>query len=71
MNIAEALPADGKLWCCDVSEQWTAWFGATRIVAEGGESVITVTIQDQSALHGVLNGIRDLGLCLISVQRIN
>jgi len=21
--IAEALPADGKLWCCDVSEQWT------------------------------------------------
>ena len=22
--VAEALPADGKLWCCDVSEQWTA-----------------------------------------------
>jgi predicted O-methyltransferase YrrM len=22
--IAEALPADGKLWCCDISEQWTA-----------------------------------------------
>lgn len=21
--IAEALPADGKLWCCDVSEEWT------------------------------------------------
>ena len=21
--IAEALPADGKLWCCDVSETWT------------------------------------------------
>jgi len=21
--IAEALPEDGKLWCCDVSEQWT------------------------------------------------
>jgi predicted O-methyltransferase YrrM len=21
--LAEALPADGKLWCCDVSEQWT------------------------------------------------
>lgn len=21
--IAEALPADGKLWCCDVSEDWT------------------------------------------------
>src|SRR6478735_1290068 len=23
LSIAEALPADGKLWCCDVSEQWT------------------------------------------------
>ncbi len=22
--IAEALDADGKLWCCDVSEEWTA-----------------------------------------------
>jgi predicted O-methyltransferase YrrM len=22
--VAEALPPDGKLWCCDVSEQWTA-----------------------------------------------
>ncbi|MBN9088488.1 MAG: class I SAM-dependent methyltransferase [Reyranella sp.] len=21
--VAEALPADGKLWCCDISEQWT------------------------------------------------
>lgn len=22
--IAEALPVDGKLWCCDVNEEWTA-----------------------------------------------
>jgi predicted O-methyltransferase YrrM len=22
--IAEALPEDGKLWCCDISEQWTS-----------------------------------------------
>ena len=21
--VAEALPKDGKLWCCDVSEEWT------------------------------------------------
>ena len=21
--VAEALPGDGKLWCCDVSEEWT------------------------------------------------
>ena len=22
--VAEALPADGRLWCCDVSEEWTS-----------------------------------------------
>lgn len=22
--IAEALPEDGRLWCCDINEQWTA-----------------------------------------------
>jgi O-methyltransferase len=23
LYVAEALPPDGKLWCCDVSEEWT------------------------------------------------
>ncbi|MBX9945872.1 MAG: class I SAM-dependent methyltransferase [Reyranella sp.] len=32
--IAEALPADGKLWCCDVSETWTAM--ARRAWKEAG-----------------------------------
>ncbi len=41
--IAEALPADGKLWCCDVREDWTkvarrAWKKA------GLESRIELTI---------------------------
>jgi hypothetical protein len=54
----------------DVSERWAAWFGAAQIAARGGDSVITAVIPDQSALHGVLNQIRDLGLRLVSVQRI-
>jgi len=32
--IAEALPLDGKLWCCDVSETWTAM--ARRAWKEAG-----------------------------------
>ena len=41
--LAEALPADGKLWCCDVSEQWTAI--ARRYWKEAGvESRIELTI---------------------------
>ena len=41
--LAEALPADGKLWCCDVSAQWTAI--ARRYWKEAGvESRIELTI---------------------------
>lgn len=41
--IAEALPADGKLWCCDVSEDWTKV--ARRAWKEAGlESRIELTI---------------------------
>lgn len=24
LSVAEVLPKDGKLWCCDVNEEWTA-----------------------------------------------
>jgi O-methyltransferase len=41
--IAEALPTDGKLWCCDVSEEWTKV--ARRAWKEAGlESRIDLTI---------------------------
>jgi predicted O-methyltransferase YrrM len=41
--IAEALPADGKLWCCDISEGWTSI--ARRYWKEAGlEGRITLTI---------------------------
>jgi predicted O-methyltransferase YrrM len=41
--IAEALPPDGKLWCCDVSETWTKV--ARRAWKEAGiESRIELTI---------------------------
>lgn len=41
--IAEALPANGKLWCCDVSEEWTGV--ARRYWKEAGvESRIELTI---------------------------
>jgi O-methyltransferase len=43
LSIAEALPEDGKLWCCDVSEEWTRI--ARRYWKEAGlESRIELTI---------------------------
>ncbi len=50
--------------------QWHAWFdGWTVTNLADGEVLITQTGVDQSALHGVLNKIRDLNLTLISVIR--
>ena len=41
--IAEALPADGKLWCCDVNEAWTSI--ARRYWKEAGlEGRIALTL---------------------------
>jgi hypothetical protein len=50
---------------------WTAWFDGLTVRHEGdGTTVISGSIVDQAALHGVLQRVRDLGLPLISVVRV-
>ena len=50
---------------------WFSWFeGWTITNFEDGEVLISCEDIDQSALHGVLNKIRDLNLILISVKLI-
>ncbi len=52
-----------------LSGQWSEWFDGMTITHEaGGESVLTGPV-DQSALHGLLAKVRDLGLVLVSVNR--
>jgi hypothetical protein len=46
--------------------RWAAWFGGLQISGEDEETVICGLVADQSALHGPLTKVRDLGLCLIS-----
>jgi len=51
--------------------QWTAWFGGLTLTQEeNGETLLTCRVVDQSALHGLLRKVRDLGMPLISVNRI-
>jgi hypothetical protein len=48
--------------------RWSEWFdGLTITNVENGDAVLSGEIVDQSALHGVLVKVRDLGLPLISV----
>ena len=50
---------------------WATWFdGLTISNGERGEATLQGLVRDKAALHGLLAKIRDLGLPLISVNRI-
>ncbi len=50
--------------------QWIDWFEGMTVTSEGGETTITGVVADQAALHGLLVRIRDQGLPLLSITRI-
>ena len=54
-----------------LDQRWAAWFGGLHIDSDGAQTVISGQVVDQPALHGLLAKIRDLGLGLISVRRLN
>jgi hypothetical protein len=54
-----------------LDSRWAAWFEGLELRTEDGETVISGLLADQAALHGVLTKVRDLGLCLISVRRLD
>ena len=54
-----------------LSSRWEAWFDGLTLVREGdGTTLLSGPIVDQSALHGVLQKLRDLGVPLISVAQL-
>ena len=53
-------------------ERWTAWFDGMTVSHEpDGTTCITGEVADQAALHGLLQRVRDLGLPLMSVRRVD
>jgi hypothetical protein len=54
-----------------IDEHWSDWFeGLTITHTDQDETILSGTVVDQAALYGILTRIRDLGLPLISVNRI-
>jgi hypothetical protein len=55
-----------------LDSRWSAWFdGLTVMAEENGETLLSGPIQDQAALFGLLAKVRDLGLPLVSVSRVD
>jgi hypothetical protein len=54
-----------------LGRQWTDWFeGLTIMRKDNGDTVLTGPVVDQAALYGLLKKVRDLGLPLLSVMRV-
>ena len=54
-----------------LGSQWMDWFdGMTITLEDNGDTVLTGPVVDQAALHGVLKKVRDVGIPLLSVVRM-
>ena len=52
-----------------LDDHWAAWLGELELTRDNdGTTAITVSVADQAQLHGVLAGLRDIGVVLIELR---
>jgi hypothetical protein len=55
-----------------LGQLWSDWFEGLAITwDDNGDTLLTGRVADQSALHGLLRKIRDLGVTLVSINRLD
>ena len=70
-----ATPSGSRLYEIRVEghlgPRWAAWFDGLSLTNQGdGTTVIRGPVVDQSALHGVLQRLRDVGIPLVSLTPV-
>lgn len=67
MRLRYEIRVDGL-----VDERWSCWFEGMHVSSEANNvTSLRGDVVDQSALYGLLAKVRDLGLPLISVRRLD
>jgi hypothetical protein len=55
-----------------LDQRWSSWFDGLQLSSQpGGVTVLAGPVADQAALHGLLAKVRDLGLPLLEVRRLD
>lgn len=53
-----------------LDQHWSSWLGGLAVAHDDGTTTLTGLVPDQAALHGLLAKVRDLGVPLLSVARL-
>lgn len=54
-----------------LDRKWADWFSGLNITSlDNGETLLSGPVLDQAALHGLLRKVRDVGLPLVAVIRV-
>ena len=71
-NTDRSQPMVYQIWIKGLlGSQWTVWFGGLSItLQDNGDTLISGPVVDQAALYGLLRKVRDLGLPLLAVIRV-
>ncbi|HST81204.1 MAG TPA: hypothetical protein VLL08_05660 [Kineosporiaceae bacterium] len=54
-----------------LAKRWAGWFDGLKLIRQSdGTTLISGLVEDQAALHGLLQKVRDTGLPLVGVTRV-
>ena len=68
------MKTQASIYCIRVhgllAQRWSDWFDNFQMTYDGEDTILTGSVADQAALHGLLAKIRDLGLPILLVESI-